>query len=136
MHRKIVICLSGGFDSSILAAMSHDRYEMHPLYFDYAQAPCKEELSAAHAVCQALELPAPVVMRLRELSASREDHYAYYPYRNLMFGVHAAAFAIKMKATAVWFGFVADTDPTRYPDATQEFCDQANRLMRTIYANQ
>src|SRR5271163_2502289 len=54
-HRpRAVVCLSGGMDSAVCAALAARDYEAYALHFSYGQRTERRELESARAVAEAL----------------------------------------------------------------------------------
>lgn len=133
MKRSVVLCLSGGMDSSILAIQLRRRVVI-PLFFDYRQPSVAQERAAAREVCQQLGIEPPNEIHLPELASHNVGSTApFFEQRNLLFAVHAGVFALEHGASLVAFGFVANTDPRRFPDATSGIVEEFNRLQRRCY---
>ena len=49
---RAVLCLSGGMDSSVCAALAARDYEVYALHFSYGQRTEARELEAAHEVAR------------------------------------------------------------------------------------
>jgi len=137
--RRAVILLSGGLDSTVLAAaMLQDGWELSALSVDYGQRH-RRELDAAEAVAQALGIP----HRILDLSwfaslipaSSQTDrsvpvphgHYAQatmkvtvVPNRNMVMLSLAAAHALGIGAQAIAIAAHAG-DHAIYPDCREEF---------------
>lgn len=137
--RRAVILLSGGLDSTVLAAaMLQDGWRLSALSVDYGQRH-KCELRAAEAVAQALDIP----HRFLDLSwfaslvpaSSQTDrsvpvphgHYAeatmkvtVVPNRNMVMLSLAAAHALGIGAQAIAIAAHAG-DHAVYPDCRDEF---------------
>ena len=55
-HReRAVVCLSGGMDSCVCAALAAREYDAYALHCSYGQRTEEREMEAAHAVADALE---------------------------------------------------------------------------------
>ncbi|HXO20938.1 MAG TPA: 7-cyano-7-deazaguanine synthase [Thermoanaerobaculia bacterium] len=138
--RKIVLCLSGGFDSSATAALFHEKYELYPIFFNYNQPSLVGEHTAALRVVRELNLPELTVAALplwpSQATRQVERHVDYCSHRNLYFGAAACNFADNIGAEAIWFGFVADADERCFPDATLSFAENYSRFLRQIYGSQ
>lgn len=126
---RVVLCLSGGLDSSILAASFRSQAEIVPLFFDYGQSPLLEERRAARAVASTLGLEPPIELSLPNIPRLSGLGESFFACRNLIFAAHASAIASSIGSARVLLGFVADTDPTLYPDATPGFCKKATELI-------
>lgn len=133
-----VVLVSGGLDSATVLAMAlADGCVPHPLSFDYGQRH-KIELNAARAVCNALKVAAPKVIKLdlRAIGGSAltadidvpKDQPAgaagipvtYVPARNTLFLSYALAYAEASGAHDIFIGVNA-IDYSGYPDCRPEF---------------
>jgi 7-cyano-7-deazaguanine synthase len=133
-----VVLVSGGLDSAtVLAIAQAEGYVPRPLTFDYGQRH-KVELAAARAVCKALGLKAPKVIKLnlRTIGGSAltadidvpKDQPAgapgipvtYVPARNTLFLSYALAYAEASGAHDIFIGVNA-VDYSGYPDCRPEF---------------
>jgi 7-cyano-7-deazaguanine synthase len=132
-----VLCLSGGLDSSVTAAMLAGEGELHPLFIDYGQAPLEEEFAAASEVTQILGLKQLSVKRAELELCRNADSSVLSPFfiahRNLAFLALAENYAASVNAEIISFGFVADTDPHAFPDATDSFVKSANAFFDATY---
>lgn len=135
-----VICLSGGLDSSITSAMLSHNSILFPLFFDYNQPSKKEELNAAKQVVDLLDIQPLTILKIPDLilhfksNENKSVASSYYiPHRNLIFATLAQNFASSVGAAYITFGFVADTDPNIFPDATNGFADSLNQCLQNIY---
>lgn len=131
----VIVCMSGGFDSSILAASHRQRSDIWPLFFDYGQPSRLDEQRAVQSVVEVLGLRPLEVRHLPPIPWTGSPSLPYYPYRNLAFALSALSYAEARAASEVWFGFVADTDPAIFPDATSHFCSTFNAFLQNSYAH-
>jgi 7-cyano-7-deazaguanine synthase len=133
-----VVLLSGGLDSAtVLAIALAEGYVPRPLTFDYGQRH-RVELKAARAVCKAMGLGAPKVIKLdlRTIGGSAltadidvpKDQpegtagipVTYVPARNTLFLSYALAYAEASHAHDIFIGVNA-IDYSGYPDCRPEF---------------
>lgn len=150
---KAVVCLSGGMDSSVCAALAAQQYDAYALHFSYGQRTEKRELRAAKAVAEALGFREflPLSMDLyrriggsaltdraiempsarRDLSQSvKEVPVTYVPFRNAHFLAAAVSWAEVLDAEAVFIGAV-EPDSSGYPDCRPIYYDAFRELVRT-----
>jgi 7-cyano-7-deazaguanine synthase len=131
--------MSGGMDSTLSAYMAHkEGYEIIGVHFNYDQRTQKRELSAFHAVCDALSVSNRYVLDLdffKQLGASALTDRAievpttgveegvpltYVPFRNGIFLSMAAAIAEKEGAEVLSIG-VVEEDSSGYPDCREAY---------------
>jgi 7-cyano-7-deazaguanine synthase len=138
-ERRVVVLMSGGLDSSVLASvLEASGYEVNGLSIDYGQRH-RRELECAVAYCRAGAIPHKVVtlegfasliptssQTNREVAVPH-GHYAHdsmkstvVPNRNMVMLSIAAAHAIAIKADAIAIAAHAG-DHTIYPDCRREF---------------
>ncbi len=135
---KTVMCLSGGIDSSVTAAtLVAEGHDLIPLFFDYGQAALIEEAAASRALAHALALPDLNVERLdfwrhsdHPLLGTSSEGAFFLPMRNAYFALQAFIVAEQAGAHRVAFGFIRDTNPDSFPDATEEFLADMNDVVR------
>ena len=146
-QRPAVVLLSGGLDSTTVAAMAREQgYAVHALSFDYGQNH-KVELDAARRVAEALGLARHVIAKvdLRTFggSALTSDQpvpkhrsaeaigqgvpATYVPARNTVFLSLALALAETIDATDIFIGVNA-LDYSGYPDCRPEFIEAFERM--------
>ena len=53
---RAVVCLSGGMDSAVCAAIAARQHETYALHFSYGQRTEQRELASAHAIATELQL--------------------------------------------------------------------------------
>lgn len=141
MTEKIVVIYSGGMDSFTLLndAISQGK-QVYALSFNYGQKHSKE-LHYAQKVCDELAIPHKIVdiTAIHQLlmgSSLTDDieipdgHYeeesmksTVVPNRNMIMLSLAIAYAVSVKASAVWFG-AHGGDHAIYPDCRPEFVER------------
>ena len=148
MNTKAVILLSGGLDSATVLAIAQDEgFECYALSFDYGQRH-SVELECAKRLTQVLdyakrltqELDHKIInLDLRTFGGSaltddkidvpigRNEHemgkdipVTYVPARNIIFLSYALAYAVSIKAQAIFIGVNA-LDYSGYPDCRPKF---------------
>ena len=139
-ERRAVVLLSGGLDSSTVAAIAKSQgFSVYALSFDYGQTH-KAELQAADRVAKSQNVARHIVLKV-DLSAfggsaltgdaeipkhrSMADigegvPVTYVPARNTVFLSLALAWAESLKATDIFIGVNA-LDYSGYPDCRPEF---------------
>ncbi|MFA4859720.1 7-cyano-7-deazaguanine synthase QueC [Methanoregula sp.] len=138
MNSRAVIILSGGMDSTtLLYDLINQKYSIHAVTFDYGQKH-KKEISYAIKTCERLKIPQKIIdiNILNDLAPSSltrtdwevpEGNYAdnnmkqtVVPNRNMVLLSLAAAFAIGIKATHLYYG-AHSGDHAIYPDCRPSF---------------
>ena len=144
---KAVVLLSGGLDSTTVAAIALDRgFEVHALSFSYGQRHTAE-LEAAKVIAAQLQLERHVVIDidLRRFGGSaltddiavpkgraldsmeQEIPVTYVPARNTIFLSYALAWAEVLGAGHIFIGVNA-VDYSGYPDCRPEFIEAYTRM--------
>ena len=154
---KAVVCLSGGMDSTVCAALAVRDYESYGLHFSYGQRTEARELTSARAVAKAvglrelLELKTDLFRRIGgsaltdssiavpEAGAESADETSqrsgsevpvtYVPFRNAHFLSAAVSWAEVLGATTVFIGAV-EQDSSGYPDCRPAYYEAFNQLIR------
>ncbi len=143
-----VVCLSGGLDSCVTAAIAHRKYELALLHVNYGQRTQKRELTAFHDIAQFYTARRKLIADLSYLSIvgdssltdasievpkaehdpSRSDvPSTYVPFRNANILCAAVSWAEATGATKVFIGAVEPD--SRYPDCRRPFYEVFNRLV-------
>ena len=154
---KAVVCLSGGMDSTVCAALAARDYESYGLHFSYGQRTEARELTSARAVAAAvglhdlLELKTDLFRRIGgsaltdssiavpeagDENADETSHrtgsevpVTYVPFRNAHFLSAAVSWAEVLGATTVFIGAV-EQDSSGYPDCRPAYYEAFNELIR------
>jgi 7-cyano-7-deazaguanine synthase len=154
---KAVVCLSGGMDSTVCAALAARDYESYGLHFSYGQRTEARELESARAVAKAvglhelLELKTDLFRRIggsaltdssiavpeagpesaTETSqrSGSEVPVTYVPFRNAHFLSAGVSWAEVLGAATVFIGAV-EQDSSGYPDCRPAYYDAFNQLIR------
>ena len=147
MHKKAVVLLSGGLDSSTALAIAHQQgFELHALSFDYGQRH-QREVDAAAAVAQhyGVQYQKTVTIDLRAFGGSaltadfdvphsrslekmsQEIPITYVPARNTIFLSFALAYAEVTDADDIFLGINA-IDYSGYPDCRPEYLEAYERM--------
>jgi len=147
---KAVLCLSGGMDSCVCAAMAAREYEVYALHFSYGQRTEARELAAASEVARLVGVAEFMHLRLdifRRIGGSAltdnaiavpdathgqigvEVPVTYVPFRNAHFLSAAVSWAEVLGAKTVVIGAV-EQDSSGYPDCRAEYYEAFNELIR------
>lgn len=147
MHKKAIVLLSGGLDSTTtLAIAHHEGFELYTLSFDYGQRH-QREIDAAAAVARyyqveeqktvtidlrafggsalTADVAVPHARSLQEMS--REIPVTYVPARNTIFLSFALAYAEVRGANDIFLGINA-IDYSGYPDCRPEYLEAYERM--------
>jgi 7-cyano-7-deazaguanine synthase len=146
MHKKAVVLLSGGLDSSTALAIAHQQgFELHALSFDYGQRH-QREVDAAAAVARhyGVQYQKTITIDLRAFGGSaltadfdvphsrslekmsQEIPITYVPARNTIFLSFALAYAEVTDADDIFLGINA-IDYSGYPDCRPEYLEAYER---------
>lgn len=125
MSPSVVVCLSGGLDSTVLAALALREQRLSAcLVYRYGQPHLEAEVAAATEWCKAHR-----ITRVLCDIAAPGGHMAVgvgvagrriVPGRNLAMLAHAVQYAATNGAGEVWYGATFD-DRDGYPDCRPEF---------------
>lgn len=154
---KAVVCLSGGMDSTVCAALAAQDYDAYAVHFSYGQRTQSRELSASKAVAAALKFKQflPLQMDLfRQIGGSAltdtsiaipaasdtdggdqsartgdQVPVTYVPFRNAHFLSAAVSWAEVIGAETVIIGAV-EQDSSGYPDCRPAYYRAFNELIR------
>ncbi len=146
---RAVVCLSGGMDSAVCAALAAREHRIYALHFSYGQRTEARELQAARAVAARLRAEQFLPLRIdlfrhiggSALTDARIDVPAappageigesipvtYVPFRNAHFLAAAVSWAEVLGAGAVYIGAV-EQDSSGYPDCRPAYYDAFQRL--------
>src|ERR1700741_3141128 len=152
---RAVVCLSGGMDSAVCAAIAAQQHETYAMHFSYGQRTEQRELEAARTIAQELKLakflPLSIdLFRIIGGSALTDASIAvpdapdegpdpdvigasipitYVPFRNAHFLSAAVSWAEVIGATSIFVGAVAE-DSSGYPDCRPEYYRAFAELIR------
>jgi 7-cyano-7-deazaguanine synthase len=152
IRAKAVVCLSGGMDSTVCAALSARDYDAYAVHFSYGQRTEARELESASSVARILGfkqfLPLKIDLfrqiggsALTDSSIAVPDAPAeegtigdaipvtYVPFRNAHFLAAAVSWAEVIGAKTVLIGAV-EQDSSGYPDCRPAYYDAFNALIR------
>ena len=135
MHN--VLLLSGGIDSSALAAWIHPDAAV---VVDYGQLPAKGEICAATAVSEALEIPLYVIkadcsdvgsgILSGQKSLSFSPTEEWWPFRNQLLITLVGAWAVQRGTKNLLIGSVKGDD--RHADGTVQFYNHIDALINCL----
>jgi 7-cyano-7-deazaguanine synthase len=153
---RAVVCLSGGMDSTVCAAIAGREYEVGALHFSYGQRTEKRELQAAREAVAALGIEHFLHLEIdlfRRIggSALTDNSIAvpesamdgetdpeasgagipvtYVPFRNAHFLSAAVSWAEVLGAKAIFIGAV-EQDSSGYPDCRPAYYKAFQELIR------
>src|SRR6202453_834124 len=148
---RAVLCLSGGMDSSVCAALAARDYDVFAVHFSYGQRTEARELHSAQEVARIVGVKELMHLKMdlcRRIGGSAltdatievpvaEDEAAignevpvtYVPFRNAHFLSEAVSWAEVLGAETVFIGAV-EQDSSGYPDCRPAYYDAFNQLIR------
>jgi 7-cyano-7-deazaguanine synthase len=150
---RAVVCLSGGMDSAVCAAIAARAHETYALHFSYGQRTEQKELQSARSIAAELKLqkflPLSIdIFRIIGGSALTDSNIdvpdapadentiggqipvTYVPFRNAHFLAAAVSWAEVLGAGTVYFGAV-EQDSSGYPDCRPAYYHAFQQLIRT-----
>lgn len=149
---RAVVCLSGGMDSSVCAALAARDYETYALHFSYGQRTEDREYRSALAVAGYLRLAKLIPLRLEifrliggsaltdpsievpdappQEQIGAQIPVTYVPFRNAHLLSAAVSWAEVLGARSVFIGAV-EQDSSGYPDCRPAYYDAFQQLIRT-----
>jgi len=149
---RAVVCLSGGMDSSVCAALAARDYEAYALHFSYGQRTERRELRSARAIAEALNFRSFLHLEIdlfRRIGGSALTDTAiavpkapqhdpigasipvtYVPFRNAHFLSAAVSSAEVLSARTIFIGAV-EQDSSGYPDCRPAYYEAFQQLIRT-----
>jgi 7-cyano-7-deazaguanine synthase len=148
---RAVVCLSGGMDSCVCAALAARDYEVYAIHFSYGQRTEARELRSAQEVArlvgvrELLHLKIDLFRRIGgsaltdhtiavpaaadEAAIGSEVPVTYVPFRNAHFLSAAVSWAEVLGAKTVFIGAV-EQDSSGYPDCRPGYYDAFNQLIK------
>jgi 7-cyano-7-deazaguanine synthase len=157
-RERAVVCLSGGMDSTVCAALAARDFDAYGLHVSYGQRTEARELASARGVAAAvgfkdlmelrtdlfrriggsaltdpaIAMPETAAMGLEESAQRVGDDVpvTYVPFRNAHFLAAAVSWAEVLDATHVLIGAV-EQDSSGYPDCRPAYYDAFNALIAT-----
>jgi 7-cyano-7-deazaguanine synthase len=151
-REKAVVCLSGGMDSTVCAALAARDYDAYALHFSYGQRTEARELRSAEAVASLLGFKQFLPLRMdlfrqiggsaltdasiavpeapaEESAIGEAIPVTYVPFRNAHFLAAAVSWAEVIGAKVILIGAV-EQDSSGYPDCRPAYYDAFNALIR------
>ena len=150
-RERAVVCLSGGMDSCVCAALAARDYDACGLHFGYGQRTEERELKAARAVADKLGFKDFLHLRIdlfrriggsaltdaaidvpkapEEESIGAEIPVTYVPFRNAHFLSAAVSWAEVLGAKRIFIGAV-EQDSSGYPDCRPAYYEAFQRLIQ------
>jgi 7-cyano-7-deazaguanine synthase len=149
---RAVVCLSGGMDSCVCAALAARDYEVFAVHFSYGQRTEARELRSAQEVArlvgvrELLHLKIDLFRRIggsaltdhaiavptasaNEAEIGSEVPVTYVPFRNAHFLSAAVSWAEVLGAKTVFIGAV-EQDSSGYPDCRPAYYEAFNQLIK------
>jgi 7-cyano-7-deazaguanine synthase len=148
---RAVVCLSGGMDSCVCAALAARDNEVYAIHFSYGQRTEARELRSAQEVArlvgvrELLHLKIDLFRRIGgsaltdhtiavpaaadETAIGSEVPVTYVPFRNAHFLSAAVSWAEVLGAKTVFIGAV-EQDSSGYPDCRPAYYDAFNQLIK------
>ncbi len=151
-RERAVICLSGGMDSCVCAALAARDYDVYAVHFSYGQRTeareqrSAEEVARLTGVKELMHLKIDLFRRIggsaltdtsiavpaapaEEASIGAEIPVTYVPFRNAHFLSAAVSWAEVLGAKTIFIGAV-EQDSSGYPDCRPAYYDAFNELIR------
>jgi 7-cyano-7-deazaguanine synthase len=148
---RAVVCLSGGMDSCVCAALAARDYETYAVHFSYGQRTETRELESARRIAQIVGIRELLPLKIdlfRRIGGSAltdrqidvpaapideavigsEVPVTYVPFRNAHFLSAAVSWAEVLGAKTVLIGAV-EQDSSGYPDCRPAYYEAFNRLI-------
>ena len=146
---RAVLCLSGGMDSCVCAALAARDHELYALHFSYGQRTEARELESARQIAEIVGARQFLPLRIdlfRQIGGSAltdsaiavpeakeeigtEIPVTYVPFRNAHFLSAAVSWAEVLGAEKVIIGAV-EQDSSGYPDCRPAYYAAFNELIR------
>ena len=151
---KAIVCLSGGMDSTVCAALATRDHDAYALHFSYGQRTEARELRAAQDCAAILQFSGFMHLKIdlfRHIGGSAltdlniavpnapegstanatgaEMPVTYVPFRNAHFLSAAVSWAEVIGATKIFIGAV-EQDSSGYPDCRPPYYEAFNRLIQ------
>ncbi len=149
---RAVVCLSGGMDSAVCAALAARDYDAYALHFSYGQRTERRELESARQVARALNfsdflhleidlfrriggsaLTDPSIEVPTALQHEPIGHsipVTYVPFRNAHFLSAAVSWAEVLGARTIFIGAV-EQDSSGYPDCRPAYYEAFQQVIQT-----
>jgi 7-cyano-7-deazaguanine synthase len=149
---RAVLCLSGGMDSTVCAAVAARDYDVYAVHFSYGQRTEARELRSSEAVAKLVGVRELLHLRIdlfRRIGGSAltdttiavpdapeeesiigaEIPVTYVPFRNAHFLSAAVSWAEVLGAKKVFIGAV-EQDSSGYPDCRPAYYEAFNQLIK------
>ncbi len=149
---RAVVCLSGGMDSCVCAALAARDYEVFAVHFSYGQRTEARELRSAQEIArlvgvrELLHLKIDLFRRIggsaltdhaiavpaasaNEAEIGTEVPVTYVPFRNAHFLSAGVSWAEVLEAKTVFIGAV-EQDSSGYPDCRPAYYEAFNQLIK------
>src|SRR5882757_8130313 len=149
---RAVVCLSGGMDSCVCAALAARDYEVYAIHFSYGQRTEMRELRSAQEITrltgvrELMHLKIDLFRKIggsaltdmgigvpdapaEEATIGSEVPVTYVPFRNAHFLSAAVSWAEVLGARTVLIGAV-EQDSSGYPDCRPAYYEAFNQLIR------
>ncbi|MCC7429799.1 7-cyano-7-deazaguanine synthase QueC [bacterium] len=145
---KVVVLVSGGFDSCVTAAIASQSYELAFLHLNYGQRTEKKELECFNLLAEHFKIKEKLIVDvsyLKKIGGSsltdekikvskfnanqREIPTSYVPFRNANIISIAVSWAEVLGATKIFIGAVEE-DSSGYPDCREEFYKAFNEVIK------
>ena len=150
---RAVLCLSGGMDSCVCAALAAKDYDVYALHFSYGQRTEAREFASARQIAELTGAEGWMHLRIelfRQIGGSAltdasidvpraaaddsqigaEIPVTYVPFRNAHFLSAAVSWAEVLGARTIFIGAV-EQDSSGYPDCRPAYYEAFNRLIET-----
>jgi 7-cyano-7-deazaguanine synthase len=147
---RAVLCLSGGMDSSVCAALAAKDFDVYAVHFSYGQRTEARELKSAQDVARLVgakefmhlkmdlfrriggsaltDATIDVPVAAEEEAIGNEVPVTYVPFRNAHFLSAAVSWAEVLGAKTVFIGAV-EQDSSGYPDCRPAYYEAFNALI-------
>jgi 7-cyano-7-deazaguanine synthase len=149
---RAVLCLSGGMDSCVCAALAARDYDVYAVHFSYGQRTEARELNSAQEIArltgvrELLHLKIDLFRRIggsaltdasiavpdapaNEAAIGTEIPGTYVPFRNAHFLSAAVSWAEVLGANQIYIGAV-EQDSSGYPDCRPAYYEAFNQLIK------
>ena len=151
-RQKAVVCLSGGMDSTVCAALAARDYDAYAVHFSYGQRTESRERRSSETVAEILGFRQFLPLRMdlfrqiggsaltdssiavpdapaEESTIGESVPVTYVPFRNAHFLSAAVSWAEVIGAKTIFIGAV-EQDSSGYPDCRPAYYDAFNELVR------
>jgi 7-cyano-7-deazaguanine synthase len=138
---RIILLLSGGLDSSVLASiLSKQDFDIYPLFVDYGQLSARMELKSCKSVCKFLSINNLKIVSAKSIASlsppnqliNEENADPVFPNRNLMLLTVASIYAANIHSAAIAIGITRSSEII-YPDCTYQFLQTATHTLNISF---